>query len=635
MSMDVSEYSRTLAEQSESVCAMLLPGGRRSGNDWVCGDVAGGRGNSLKVCLSGSKAGIWADFAAGISGDLIDLWSASKGISLAEAIREVKEYLGVSTPSFVSGRKEYRRPARPANVRRPVSDSPVMQYLKVARGLSPESISAYQIAEASEVGPYEGWNKQEPWKADWIVFPYKRGSDLVSIKYLNLERRNGKKMTLVEPGCEPCLFGWQAIPDNSRTVAICEGELDALSLWQYGFPALSVPFGGGKGDKQQWIDHEWENLERFSDVYLCMDADAAGREAVSDIVRRLGAHRCRIVSLPCKDANECLITGVSVDVVKTCFGNAQTLDPEELVGAEKFGDDLVREFYPPEGVRPGFDMPWSRKGRSFRFSPSEVSVWTGINGHGKSLVLGQVMLHSASVGERVCIASFEMLPKKTLARMCRQSAAVALPSRSEINSFISWVSGRMWIYNHVGTANVDRLLEVFEYASRRYGVNQFVVDSLLKCGISTDDYAGQKGFVERLCSFALRTGSHVHLVAHSRKLESEMNEVGKMDVKGSGDITDLAFNVFSVWRNKKKEKQIEAYETGNSVRGVSEDEARNAPDASIVCSKCREDGSLEGSIPLWFHPSSLQYIQRPEDPPVVYSIEDMDETHDYSIPDDF
>ena len=41
--------------------------------------------------------------------------------------------------------------------------------------------------------------------------------------------------------CEPVLFGWQAIPDDAREVVITEGEIDALSMAAYGFPALSVP----------------------------------------------------------------------------------------------------------------------------------------------------------------------------------------------------------------------------------------------------------------------------------------------------------------------------------------------------------------------------------------------------------
>ena len=56
---------------------------------------------------------------------------------------------------------------------------------------------------------------------------------------------------------------------------ICEGELDALSLWQYGHPALSVFSGAGN---LAWLENEYPNLERFDDIFICFDNDDAGKK---------------------------------------------------------------------------------------------------------------------------------------------------------------------------------------------------------------------------------------------------------------------------------------------------------------------------------------------------------------------
>ena len=72
--MNISELAAMLADQAESVCLKLLPGGKREGAEWCVGSVNGEPGKSLKVRLSGSKRGIWSDFATGESGDLVDLW---------------------------------------------------------------------------------------------------------------------------------------------------------------------------------------------------------------------------------------------------------------------------------------------------------------------------------------------------------------------------------------------------------------------------------------------------------------------------------------------------------------------------------------------------------------------------------
>lgn len=85
---------RDLAARTEQVCRHLLPAGRRSGQEWEVGDTTGSAGKSLKVHLSGDKAGVWMDFANGDTGDLIDLWASVKGIKVAEAKEEAERWLG-------------------------------------------------------------------------------------------------------------------------------------------------------------------------------------------------------------------------------------------------------------------------------------------------------------------------------------------------------------------------------------------------------------------------------------------------------------------------------------------------------------------------------------------------------------
>ncbi len=68
-----ADLSAMLAGDIGSVAAHLLPAGRRDGPHWRCGGVDGSPGQSLAVHISGSRAGIWHDFATGESGDALDL----------------------------------------------------------------------------------------------------------------------------------------------------------------------------------------------------------------------------------------------------------------------------------------------------------------------------------------------------------------------------------------------------------------------------------------------------------------------------------------------------------------------------------------------------------------------------------
>jgi len=50
-----------------------------------------------------------------------------------------------------------------------------------------------------------------------------------------------------------------------------------MTLYQYGFPALSVPFGGGTGNKHRWLEYEFDRLAVFDEIYLCFDQDKEGQ----------------------------------------------------------------------------------------------------------------------------------------------------------------------------------------------------------------------------------------------------------------------------------------------------------------------------------------------------------------------
>lgn len=56
--MNWNEVSNRLALEAEAVAGMLLPNGKRQGPEWVAGSVEGEAGESLKVRITGNKAGV-------------------------------------------------------------------------------------------------------------------------------------------------------------------------------------------------------------------------------------------------------------------------------------------------------------------------------------------------------------------------------------------------------------------------------------------------------------------------------------------------------------------------------------------------------------------------------------------------
>ena len=607
--LTIRDISEQLAHRAEEVCRHLLPNGKKNGREYQVGSTSGEKGTSLSIHLEGAKAGVWADFATGESGDLIDLWRLVQGVDTHQALQEAKDYLGIREFQFHERAERVFKPAqRPSN---PKSDA-VAAYLTQQRKLDTETILAFKVESKQGVN-----FQRDGMVSDAYYLPYYRGNSLLHWKMIGTQRTGkGKKLVTVSPGTEPCLFGWQTVPESSRSVVICEGEIDAMTGHQYGFPCLSVPFGGGAGAKQQWIEHEYTYLERFDEIFLCLDQDAEGKLATEEISKRLGAERCKLVTLPRKDLNQCLVDGISKQEIDRCFQTAKALDPMELKTAADFRAKVLERFYPLDGTAPGYALPWEKTHQTIRLRNAELSIWTGINGHGKSQILGHCMLEVMKAGGKVCIASMELVPDLQLERLIRQATAMRKPSPDYINASLDWLTQeRLWLFNVTGTAAWERILEVFRYARKRYGVDTFVVDSLMKCGIAEDDYKTQKEFMDKLCDFKTEFECSVHVVIHPRKAQDESKPLGKLDIKGTGALSDLADNTFNVWRNKPKE---EIFDKLGKIADLDEkqqkqlDGAQGLPDAILVCDKQR-NGEWEGRIPLWFDRDCLQYLERPSD----------------------
>ena len=594
MRISVSEISEMLWDRCERVCKLLLPNGKRSGHEWECGSVNGEKGKSLKVNLTGKK--VWCDFSSSESGDLLDLWVSVRNVGLHQAIKEAKEFLGIKDDDqyFAKPKKTYSKPDK-KNLRKGEKH---IDYLK-SRGLSEETIKDFKVAQCVV------WDYDQKKEIDGMAFPYIRDDELLFVKSIGIERNNGKKIIGASKDCEPCLYGWQVFPKDIRACVIVEGEIDAMSFYEYGIPALSVPFGGGTGNKQQWIDCEFHNMDRFDEIVICMDSDEAGQKAAGEIAKRLGIERCRIAELPYKDANECLMNGITEDEIWQSLETAKFLDPEELANASAFLQDTIDAFYKKESGL--FQSPWENLNYNFQFRESELSLINGVNGHGKSQVVGHLMLEAIRQGAKCCVASMELKPGVLLKRLTRQATCAPTPPEEEIRSANKFISQGLWLFSLTGTAKADRLLEIFSYANRRYGIQFFVIDSLMKCGIGETDYDGQKEFMDKLCDFKNKHNAHVILVTHSRKSENEEKPTGKMDVKGTGSITDLVDNVFIIWRNKIRERAAQAAENHETLT-QKEQEYSSMPGALLILDKQRNGEGWEGKIGLDFDFSSNQYL---------------------------
>ena len=587
-----SEIAERLAKTAEQVAAMLLQGGKKEGQFWVAGDTTGSEGQSLKVYLAGPKAGRWQDYATGEFGDLLDLWATRHGMEVSVAMREAAEWLGIEYPEVREPKRKYAPPAPSLEALR----ADHLEWLK-SRGLSEEVIARFNLGS----------------KGSAIAFRFYRDGGLVNVKYREPKPRKEAKLW-AEKDAMPCLYGWQALAGNERQVCLVEGELDAVAMTQYGMPTLSVPNGGGK-KQRVWLENEWDKLAQFDRIYLALDQDEEGQLATAEILDSLGPERCRIVRLPHKDANDCIKAGVTTDQMRELFRASRTIDPQELKTPEDFRNELHQEFFGESANQIGFAPPFKSMQDLFRYRPGEVIVLAGPNGSGKSQFAGHQTLEAMADGYKACVASMEFRPARYLKRMARQAGTLAEPTPAYLDTIISDWNDKLWIFSVTGTAKRDRMLDVFRYCRRRYGVHLFLIDNLAKCGFAEDDYNGQKDFVDQLTDFAKETESIVILVHHMRKGGED-----KDGVKGTGAITDMVDSVLLIWRNKAKEDKLRELPDNEENREERERLIRQ-PDGKLMCRKQRNYegvGDGEPQKAMWFDRESYQFLGGPDQKPWRY-----------------
>lgn len=266
---------------------------------------------------------------------------------------------------------------------------------------------------------------------------------------------------------------------------------------------------------------------------------------------------------------------------------------------DQHGDEFVeslRSTDEPEGLL----LPWGKTGDVFRLRTSEVTLWPGYNGSGKSALIGQVMTHLAMGGTPVLVASFEMPIKRLLERHCSQIEGRLLRAGQEARfwEIMAMTEETYWVYTQSSHMDPERVLGMISYSAREHGIKHFVIDSLVKCGVSRapDHTENLEKFVDALQILAKRYDIAIHLVMHLRKPADHSRIPSKWDVKYAGEMTDLADNVVLVWRNKLKE------------RG---EDADIVYDTLIIVDKQR-NFSWEGDIGLYYDRQSGSWSETPK-----------------------
>ena len=259
----------------------------------------------------------------------------------------------------------------------------------------------------------------------------------------------------------------------------------------------------------------------------------------------------------------------------------------------------------------GARLPWAGTWDKIRLKPGQVSIIAGMNGHMKSMALGQILMWVAlQDNEPIGVASFEMPVIDTQERMLWQAAGTAQPSEQFARYWSRWTENRICFYDKLDTTPAEKVLGAIYHMAKDKGCKHIMIDSLTKCGLPYGERGAEKAFIDALCATAKAFGIHIYLVCHVRKPATggEEHIPTKFDVRGAGELTDLVHNVFICWNDKKKKSLLEAQDKGATL-SPKESDYLQRPDQRLIVVKQR-NGSYEGTIGLWKLPC-LQFTERP------------------------
>jgi twinkle protein len=370
------------------------------------------------------------------------------------------------------------------------------------------------------------------------------------------------------------LFGQDKFSTGGKRVVIVEGEVDALSVAEAAFqqykkyyPVVAVP---SATEKRGLINaREW--LRSFEDIVLCFDQDEAGRAATQEAIKILGVDRVRIAKLDHKDPNEVLTKQGPHVLIKNIWDAGKYI-PKGILNGERLWEAIV-EYNSTESIPyPPCVGGLNDKLKGMRFG--EISLFVSGTSSGKSTLMREIMLHVLETTEyKIGIASLEETPAETARKLIgmkiRKNPAHKELEEHELKQGFDalFASERILLLDHQGNITDGSIIDKIEYMALNDCKFIFIDHITILTSELSDGYASENSLQDKtmneLARLTKRYPIWIGLVSHLRKRQAGTKafEEGNLpsidDIKGSGSIKQVSFDVVAFARNLVAEDEEE------------------------------------------------------------------------------
>jgi twinkle protein len=393
-------------------------------------------------------------------------------------------------------------------------------------------------------------------------YPYYKDNTLIACKV----RDKDKNFQVIGEGGKLPFFG-QNLWGPAKILVVTEGEIDALSVSQVQgnkWPVVSVPNGAQGAVRAFRQQLEW--LEQYESVVIMFDMDEPGQEAAKLCAEVLKPGVAKIATLPMKDPNELLLAGRGQEIIKAIW-NAQEFRPDGIISGKDLWEQVAKEDAVVSVSYPYRALQEKTKG----LRKGELVTVTAGSGIGKSAFVREIAHHLiVDEHESVGMIMLEENPRRTALGLMGISMNKPIHiSREGVSehdlksAFDATVgSGRVYLYDHWGSSDIDNLLSRIRFLSKGCGCGWIVLDhlSIVVSGLETGD---ERRLIDmtmtHLRTLVEETGIGMILVSHLKRPEGNKgHEEGQTtslsQLRGSHAIAQLSDIVIGLERNQQGEE---------------------------------------------------------------------------------
>jgi twinkle protein len=400
-------------------------------------------------------------------------------------------------------------------------------------------------------------------------YPYTKAGKIVGYKQRELPKKFYIHGDAKGKGLE--LFG-QNVCQGGKRIVITEGELDALAVaqaqydkYQKFYPVVSLASASQTGmliEQREW-------LRNFDEVILMFDSDEPGQKAVAEAAKIVGFDKVKVAKLPEKDPCDVLLKHGSDALMKAVF-DAVKYSPAGVVK----GEDIWTKYKEMKSVEslPYPDCIGGLNPLLKGMRDGEIVLFTSGTGSGKSTVVKEIILNLRDnhADQMIGIVSLEESIGDTAEKLIGMELKTNLEEEpaSEEDERKAYeklfADEKCLLLDHQGSVSDDSLIDKIEYLCLM-GCRKIFLDHITiavsegadgKTGNEAVDYV-----MSALLKIVKKHNIWLGVISHLRKGEARKPfEEGYLpsvdDIKGSGSIKQISFDIIAFARNMTSEDEV-------------------------------------------------------------------------------